>query len=107
MYTVPGPENLQTKPSPDEIPLMIPPEATRSRTYLQFHATRCPLSMMYFSPSTSYINVSIKKKMHCRGRAQLTSFLMIAPKLLNHRRPAPDILYTNRPSPENMALLKL
>jgi hypothetical protein len=29
---------------------------------------------------------------------------MIAPKLVHHRMPWPVILYTNRPSPENMAL---
>ena len=54
MNTVPGPENLQTSPSPLLMPEMIPPLATRSITYLQFQATRWPLSMMYFSPSTSY-----------------------------------------------------
>lgn len=35
---------------------------------------------------------------------QLTSFLMIAPKLVNHISPVPLILYTHRPSPLNMAL---
>lgn len=49
MKTVPGPVNLHTSPSPDDIFDKMPPEATRSRTYLQFHATRWPLSMMYFS----------------------------------------------------------
>lgn len=39
------PVNLQTRPSPEETFEMMPPEATRSRTYLQFHATRWPLSM--------------------------------------------------------------
>ena len=53
MNTVPGPENLQTSPSPLLMPEIIPPLATRSITYLQFQATRWPLSMMYFSPSTS------------------------------------------------------
>lgn len=47
--TVPGPVNLHTSPSPAAILAMIPPEDTRSRTYLQFQATRWPLSMMYFS----------------------------------------------------------
>lgn len=54
MKTVPGPVNLQTSPSPLLMPDMIPPLATRSITYLQFQATRWPLSMMYFSPSTSW-----------------------------------------------------
>jgi len=40
MNTVPGPVNLQTNPSPAIIFDTIPPDATRSRTYLQFHATR-------------------------------------------------------------------
>ena len=53
MKTVPGPVNLQTRPSPAVMLLMIPPLATRSRTYLQFHATRWPLSMMYFSLAAS------------------------------------------------------
>ena len=39
------PVNLHTKPSPPAMLDTIPPDATRSRTYLQFHATRCPLSM--------------------------------------------------------------
>jgi hypothetical protein len=52
--TVPGPVNLHTNPSPDAIFDRIPPDATRSRTYLQFQATRCPLSMMYFSSFWSY-----------------------------------------------------
>lgn len=47
--TVPGPVNLHTRPSPAIILDTMPPEATRSRTYLQFQATRWPLSMMYFS----------------------------------------------------------
>lgn len=38
--TVPGPVNLHTRPSPAIIFDTIPPEATRSRTYLQFQATR-------------------------------------------------------------------
>lgn len=54
--TVPGPVNLHTKPSPDAKFDMIPPEATRSRMYLQFQATRWPLSMMYFSSFWSYLN---------------------------------------------------
>src|ERR1700761_8180115 len=62
MYTVPGPENLHTRPSPEEMPEMMPPEATRSRTYLQFQATRWPLSMMYFSPSTSWGGVVLEKR---------------------------------------------
>lgn len=49
MKTVPGPVNLHTKPSPEVLPDMIPPLAARSSTYLQFQATRWPLSMMYFS----------------------------------------------------------
>jgi hypothetical protein len=49
MKTVPGPVNLHTRPSPAIMLEMMPPDATRSRTYLQFHATRWPLSMMYFS----------------------------------------------------------
>lgn len=40
MNTVPGPVNLQTNPSPALMPEMMPPLATRSSTYLQFHATR-------------------------------------------------------------------
>ena len=35
---------------------------------------------------------------------KLTSFRMIAPKLVNHSSPVPEILYTHRPSPLNMAL---
>ena len=46
---MPGPVNLHTSPSPAIMFDMIPPEATRSITYLQFQATRWPLSMMYFS----------------------------------------------------------
>lgn len=38
--TVPGPVNLHTRPSPDAKPEMIPPDATRSMTYLVFHATK-------------------------------------------------------------------
>lgn len=45
MYTVPGPVNRHARPSPELRPEMIPPEATRSILYLQFHATRWPLSM--------------------------------------------------------------
>jgi hypothetical protein len=37
---VPGPVNLHTKPSPDVNPEMIPPDATLSRTYFVFHATK-------------------------------------------------------------------
>ena len=40
-----------------------------------------------------------------RGRCRLTSFLKIAPKELNQQIPVPLNLYTNSPSPENMALL--
>jgi hypothetical protein len=43
------PVNLQTNPSPEDMLEMMPPLATRSSTYLQFQATRWPLSMMYFS----------------------------------------------------------
>lgn len=56
--TVPGPVNLHTSPSPEARPEMMPPEATLSSTYLVFHASRCPLSTMYFSPSTSCLVVS-------------------------------------------------
>lgn len=55
MKTLPGPVNLHTNPSPELRPEIIPPLATRSSTYSQFHATRCPLSMIYFSPSRSYV----------------------------------------------------
>jgi hypothetical protein len=54
--TVPGPVNLHTRPSPADMFDKMPPEATRSSTYLQFHATRWPLSMMYFSSFASYAN---------------------------------------------------
>lgn len=37
---------------------------------------------------------------------KLTSFLIIAPKLQNHRIPVPAIRYVNQPSPENIILLK-
>lgn len=49
MKIVPGPVNLHTNPSPAIMFDTMPPDATRSRTYLQFQATRWPLSMMYFS----------------------------------------------------------
>jgi hypothetical protein len=62
MNTVPGPENLHTSPSPADKLLMMPPDAMRSSTYLQFQATRWPLSMMYFSPSRS-----LQKKNLVRG----------------------------------------
>ena len=39
------------------------------------------------------------------GGKWLTSFLKIAPKLEIHINPAPETLYTNKPSPENIALL--
>ena len=51
--TVPGPTNLHTRPSLAAKLLIMPPDAIRSSVYLQFHATRWPLSMMYFSPSRS------------------------------------------------------
>lgn len=51
--TVPGPVNLQTSPSAEAMFEMMPPDATRSRMYLVFQATKCPLSTMYFSSSTS------------------------------------------------------
>ena len=35
-----SPVNLQINPSAEVIPEMIPPEAARSRAYLQFQATR-------------------------------------------------------------------
>jgi hypothetical protein len=106
--TVPGPVNLHTSPSPDAIFDRIPPDATRSRTYLQFQATRCPLSMMYFSSFWSYATcqhtcLRHREDSHRRNQT-LTSFLIIAPKLVHQRIPCPLILYTNRPSPENMAL---
>lgn len=66
MYTVPGPVNLHTRPSPELIPLMRPPDATRSRTYLQFHATRWPLSMMYRSFSTNY-DRDVVSKIHLQA----------------------------------------
>jgi len=53
MNTVPGPTNLHTRPSLAAKLLIMPPDAIRSSVYLQFHATRWPLSMMYFSPSRS------------------------------------------------------
>ena len=53
--TVPGPVNLQTSPSPEVRPEMMPPLATRSITYLQFQATRWLLSIMYLSPSCNCI----------------------------------------------------
>ena len=53
MKTVPGPTNLHTRPSLAAKLLIMPPDAIRSSVYLQFHATRWPLSMMYFSPSRS------------------------------------------------------
>jgi hypothetical protein len=76
MKTVPGPVNLHTSPSPECMFDNKPPEATRSRTYLQFHATRCPLSMMYFSFSWSYtiqistqhhIKISQERHLHLSG----------------------------------------
>ena len=54
------PVNLHTRPSPELRPDMMPPLATRSRIYLQFHATRCPLSMIYFS---SFSNCMSNKKL--------------------------------------------
>ena len=107
MKTVPGPVNLHTKPSPEARPEIKPPEATRSRMYLVFQATRCPLSTMYFSPSTSYNNDDRQFSRINATKTQngkLTSFRMIAPKLVNHNSPVPEILYTHRPSPLNMAL---
>jgi hypothetical protein len=41
---------------------------------------------------------------HC---LQLTSLRRIAPMLCNQQRPVPVSLYTNRPSPEKMALLSV
>lgn len=54
MKTVPGPVNLHTRPSPEDKPEIIPPEATRSSIYLVFHATKWPLSTIYLSPSASF-----------------------------------------------------
>ena len=51
--TTPGPVNLHTRPSPDAMPEMMPPEATRWTVYFALQATRWPLSTMYFSPSAS------------------------------------------------------
>ena len=107
-----APVNLHTRPSPALIVLMMPPLAIRSSTYLQFHATRCPLSMMYFSPSRS-CSLQCQPAMHVapwafpREGARLTSFRMMAPMLCIQQRPTPPILYVNKPSPENMALLIL
>jgi len=101
-----SPVNLHTKPSPELILLMMPPLAIRSRMYLQFHATRCPLSMMYFSPSRSYSKVN-HSVLSGRVGDTLTSFRIIAPILMIQHIPTPLILYTNKPSPENIALLKL
>lgn len=97
MNTVPGPVNLHTRPSPDAKPEMMPPDATRSITYFVFQATRCPLSTMYFSPSTSchdFISVLSLDRGSWLGvepeaARKLTSFLMIAPKLVSHSRPVP------------------
>lgn len=58
IYTVPGPVNLHTRPSPEASPDIIPPDATRSMTYFVFQAIKCPLSTMYFSPSTSCFHIS-------------------------------------------------
>ena len=99
-YTVPGPVNLQTRPSPELMPDMSPPEATRSRMYLQFQATRWPLSTMYFSPSAIFIELVLvfvsfkefhrdrmvgldeRERVCDKDRERLlTSFLIIAPKL--------------------------
>lgn len=92
MNTVPGPENLQTSPSPLLMPEMMPPLATRSITYLQFQATRWPLSMMYFSPSTSWGLYQQNVSRYDRMEAEPTSFRIIAPKLANHKIPVPLIL---------------
>lgn len=92
MNTVPGPVNLHTRPSPDAKPEMMPPDATRSITYFVFQATRCPLSTMYFSPSTSchgFISALETEQNDLEAARKLTSFLMIAPKLVSHSRPVP------------------
>jgi hypothetical protein len=57
MKIVPGPVNLHTNPSPLDNPEMMPPEATLSRIYFVFQATRWPLSTIYLSPSASYISL--------------------------------------------------
>lgn len=57
--TVPGPVNLQTRPSPDAMPEMIPPDAMRSITYFVFQATKWPLSIMYRSPSCNCGLISV------------------------------------------------
>ena len=56
------PVNLQTKPSPAAIPLIIPPLATLSIAYLQFQATKWSLSTMYCSPGAIYINPHVNSK---------------------------------------------
>jgi hypothetical protein len=66
--TVPGPVNLHTSPSPEAIFDSIPPDATRSSTYLQFQATRWPLSMMYFSLAANYTHIALAREVGGIGR---------------------------------------
>ena len=67
MKTVPGPVNLHTRPSLAIMLETMPPDATRSSTYLQFHATRWPLSMMYFSSFWSCGMLSLVLLSGCRA----------------------------------------
>jgi hypothetical protein len=93
MKTVPGPVNLHTNPSPEDRPEMMPPEATRSRIYFVFQATRWPLSTIYLSPSTSYFSLAQFTSILEEERVkELTSFRIIAPKLVIHNNPFPLIL---------------
>lgn len=76
MNTVPGPVNLHTSPSPEDRPEMIPPEATLSRMYFVFQATRWPLSTMYLSPSASY---SLISTIHTKSRGRSDQVAHIFP----------------------------
>ena len=77
--TDPGPWNLQTRPSPVKWFEMMPPLETRSILYSQLQATKWPLSMMYCSPGPSC--TIHKSQVHGSRDSELTSFLIIAPKL--------------------------
>ncbi len=48
------PLNLHTSPSLANRLDKSPPPAARSITYSHFQATKCPLSIIYFSPGCSY-----------------------------------------------------
>ena len=76
MNTVPGPVNLHTSPSPEDRPEIIPPEATLSRIYFVFQATRWPLSTMYLSPSASYFLIST---IHTKSRGRSDQVAHIFP----------------------------